>query len=211
MTSCGGGGGAGTVNPGLRSGSRGAPWRMENKSHQPRVGHTVQLRAAPGDPGAQASAPSPSPPHPCPESQQQHPGDLCDLQSEPFCYTGGFLCSSAGDADPGCWGAHGGPVNTSGHTSLSPSRWHLGLCQGRRQVLPQPSGQVLTRPRLPGFQSLGGGEPSEHRCVRGHTAESQAAVFTVQGVPSTTPLLEVSLLAIRVHTRLPGSPGSLRP
>lgn len=22
---------------------------------------------------------------------------------------GGFLCGSAGDADPGCWGAHGGP------------------------------------------------------------------------------------------------------
>lgn len=171
---------------------------MEGKSRRPRVGHTVQLRAAPGGPSAQASALSPSPPHPCPESQQQHPGDLCDLQSEPFCYTGGL---------PQCWGRRsellggsqwpqgasaGGPVNTTGHTSLSPSWWHpppsrewkVGLCQGRRQVLLQPSRQVLTRLHLPGFQSLGGrGAVGAPVCPRTHSRDRGQSA-QVRGCPA---------------------------
>lgn len=168
---------------------------MEGKSRRPRVGHTVQLRAAPGGPSAQASALSPSPPHPCPESQQQHPGDLCDLQSEPFCYTGGL---------PQCWGRRsellggsqwpqgasaGGPVNTTGHTSLSPSWWHLPrrgsgkwVCAkgGDRSSSSQADGCSPDCIYL-GFRVLAGGEPSAHWCVQGHTAETGGSLHRSGG------------------------------
>lgn len=174
---------------------------MEGKSRRPRVGHTVQLRAAPGGPSAQASAPSPSPPHPCPESQQQHPGDLCDLQSEPFCYTDLLHRSIQ------CWGRRsellggsrwpqggsaGGPVNTAGHTSLSPSWWHLPhrgsgkwVCAkgGGRSSSSQADGWSPDRVYL-GFRVLAGGEPSAHRCVQGHTAETRGQSAQVRGCPA---------------------------
>lgn len=92
-----------------------------------------------------------------------------------------------------------------------PREWKVGLCRGRRQVLLQPSRRVVTRLRLPGFQSLGRrGAVSAPVCPRTHSRD-QGAVCTGQGVPSTALLLEGSLPAIRVRTRLPGSPGSLRP
>lgn len=171
----------------------------------------------PGRP--QASAPSPSPPHPCPGSRQQRPGDLHDLQSEPFCYTGASSAAVLGTQTRG--GAHGSPrgarvTRPAWQAALStphdtqpqlvappPSQeWQVGLRRGRRQVLPQPSGRCSPDRRLPGFQSLGArGAVRAPVCLRTQQrAGRQSAEF---GVPSTTPLLEGSLRTVRVHTRLP--------
>lgn len=181
-----------------------------------------------GGPGAQASAPSPS--HPTPALNRDSSVQVTSMTSSQSrsATQGGFLCSSAGDADPSSWGAHGGPRGarvtcpawqaalSTPHDSApaggtSPvAGVASGFVPGRGQVLPQPSGRHSPDWRLPGFQSLGArGAVGAPVCLR--TQQRAGGSLQSPGVPSTTPLLEGSLRAIRVHRRLPGSPGSLGP
>lgn len=204
--------------PGLKSGSRGSPWDGE------------QVPPAQGGPRGPApcSLGGPKPqlqvhPHPTPALDRDSSIQVTSMTSSQSrsATHGGFLCSSAGDADPSSWGAHGGPrgarvTHPAWQAALStphdtqsqlvappPSQeWQVGLRRGRRQVLPQPSGRCSPDRRLPGFQSLGArGAVGAPVCLRTQQrAGRQSAEF---GVPSTTPLLEGSLRTVRVHTRLP--------
>lgn len=202
--------------PRLKSGSRGSPWDGE------------QVPPAQGGPRGPAlcSLGGPKPqlqvhPHPTPALDRDSSVQVTSMTSSQSrsATHGGFLCSSAGDADPG--GAYGGPrgarvTRPAWQAALStphdtqpqlvappPSQeWQVGLRRGRRQVLPQPSGRCSPDRRLPGFQSLGArGAVRAPVCLRTQQrAGRQSAEF---GVPSTTPLLEGSLRTVRVHTRLP--------
>ena len=73
---------------------------MESKSCRPRVGHAVRLRAA-------WEAPAPKPqlqvhPHPTPALNRDSSVQVTSMTSSQSrsATQGGFLCSSAGDADP---------------------------------------------------------------------------------------------------------------